>query len=322
MMELNSFRNCDAQGIVSVWNRQPPLRRRLREITASLLEQHVFAKPYFDPGGLIVAREGDEIVGFLHAGFSPGAHTGELDRQWGLICQLVLDPTALPGVAAGLLAAGEEYLRQRGATEILGGSWGEHAPFYLGLYGGSRLPGVLNGDGAWVEALRAAGFREYRETTIWERELGEFRPPVDRQFLALRRKYQIQSLPSGEETTATHDWCDTCTFAWVERLRHRLVHSESGESCGFFDFWDVEPLASSWKVRALGLLNATFANESLRGELLTCFLGESLRQFQTEGIALVEVQTDQGDLQLAQACAKLGFQQVDRGIQWRKESVP
>ena len=74
MIEFRRFWNSDSPGIVAVWNRQSPSPRRLSLLNCTLLDQHVLAKPYFDPRGLIVAVEGERIVGFVHAGFLPGRY--------------------------------------------------------------------------------------------------------------------------------------------------------------------------------------------------------------------------------------------------------
>src|SRR5688572_26267438 len=106
MIELGPFRNSDSPGISAVWNEQPPLRGRLQTMTTGLLEQHVLAKPYFDPQGLIVAREAGEVLGFIHAGFAPGAQHGELLGGQGIIGQLMVSPRADAGqISARLLVA-------------------------------------------------------------------------------------------------------------------------------------------------------------------------------------------------------------------------
>ena len=47
----------------------PALQTLMQPVTANLLEQLVFSKPYFDPAGLIIALVDNVPVGFVHAGF-------------------------------------------------------------------------------------------------------------------------------------------------------------------------------------------------------------------------------------------------------------
>jgi hypothetical protein len=315
MIELSPFRNSDSAGIATLWNEQPPIQGRLQTLTVALLEQYVLSKPYFDPHGLIVARDSGRVIGIIHVGFAPGSQPGELVCRDGIVAQLIIAPRAdATEISTQLLSEGEAFLRIAGATEFYGGGFGEYGPFYLGLYGGSRLPGVLAGDTQVIESLRAGGYSEHRQVGIWQRELANFRPPVDRQFVALRRQFQLrpQTADPGDR------WCDTCTFGWTDRTHLEVAATATESVIGRLTFWDMEPLASSWGVRALGLANSTFPTEALRGQLLAWFLAESMRQFQTHGIVLIEVQVDQNDMVLEETCRKLSFQQVDRGIQFRK----
>ena len=55
----------------------------MQPMSAMLLEQFVFSKPYFDPAGLIVALRDDKPVGFVHAGFGPNDEGTALATELG-----------------------------------------------------------------------------------------------------------------------------------------------------------------------------------------------------------------------------------------------
>ena len=96
--------------------------------------------------------------GFAHAGFGPNAERSWISAETGVICVVVTDPKCAEAeVAAGLLDRCEEYLRRRGAKVLYGGGLQPLCPFYIGLYGGSELPGVLDSD--TVVTRRAGGSR-------------------------------------------------------------------------------------------------------------------------------------------------------------------
>lgn len=315
MIELRPFRNSDSPAIVAVWNAQSPLRGRLKTITTALLEQHILAKPYFDPQGLIVAQDSDRVVGFVHAGFMPGAKPGELLCGQGIICQLLVSPQSdASQLSVQLLAAAETFLRNAGATEFYGGGFGEHAPFYLGLYGGCELPGVLVEDSTLTSSLLASGYTEYQSAEIWQRELSTFRPRIDRELMGLRRQFQLRAVSSD----GSEPWSDACIFSWIDRTHLEIVSNVKDARCGVLTFWDMEPLASNWGVRAMGLADARFDMPVARRTCCVWLLAEAIRQFQTQGIALLEVQTKSDEPELVEACRKLGFQMVDRGTQFRK----
>lgn len=316
MIELRRFRNSDSPGIASVWSSQPPLRGRLPRLTSSILEQHVLSKPYFDPRDLIVAADERRVIGFVHVGFLPSVEVAQVRRQEGIVCQLQV----LPGpdrleIASRLFESAVMRLQETGARTLLAGGIGIHAPFYLGLYGGSQLPGVLTDDTLLNEVARRANFAEFRPVSIWQRELSGFRPPIDRDVIALRRQYQIHR----SDDYVAKDWRDACAFGWTEPLLVKLVSPSSRTEFATLMFWDCEPLASSWGARCLGLASVSYHAESLSLPLLTFFLAETMRQLLTQGIAIVEVQTESADRELIEVCGRLAFREVDRGMQLRKE---
>jgi hypothetical protein len=315
MIELRSFLNQDSPGIAALWSEQPLLRGRIEKLTPEILEQYVLAKPYFDPRGLVVAEESGRTVGFVHIGFEPGLRVGELEREKGIVCLLMVAARAdADGIADRLLGVGEAVLLDGGAKELLGGGSGVHAPYYLGLYGGCRLPGVLAGDAVMNQAFRRAGYSEYCEATIWHRPLTSFRPPVDRQWMQLRRQYRLQPL-TGEPVRG---WSDVCAYGWIDPLQFGIDSIAKGSRAATLTFWNMEPLAGNWGQRAMGLAAAEWDAAELREKLLGCFLAEAMRHFQTEGVGLMEVQCQAADSILAAACQKLGFSLVDRGMQYRK----
>ena len=78
MVHYRTFRNTDPPGLAEVWNESLRGRGAVPLANSSPLEHLIFAKPYFDPAGLILAWDGDTLVGFGHAGFGVKADESEL----------------------------------------------------------------------------------------------------------------------------------------------------------------------------------------------------------------------------------------------------
>ena len=73
----------------------------------------------------------------------------------GVICPVLVRPDCAEAeVAAGLLEQCEQYLRSRGAKIIHGGGLRPFNPFYVGLYGGSELPGISRATRSPVRSSR------------------------------------------------------------------------------------------------------------------------------------------------------------------------
>jgi len=292
------------------------LELRVQPMTTAMLETYVLSKPYFDPHGLIVAREQDQVVGFVHAGFGASEDRSRLNCELGVICMLMLAPHhgRASAIAAELIQRAEDYLAGKGARVIYGGGIHPLNPFYFGLYGGSEMPGVLSRDVEMLDALKENGYKEAEHVVVLERELAGFRPPVNRKTLQVRRKFQIEATFDPP----ARNWWDACTYGLTDRTRFVLRHpGEEAPACSV-TFWDMEPLASSWGVHAVGLVEMTTAQAYRRQGLATFLVGEALRQLYAYGVSRCQVQTMAHNAAARSLYKQLGFAEKDEGIVLRK----
>ena len=183
MIRYRPFQNWDPPALAEIWRTQTSLRGRLQAITPPLLEKHIFAKPWFDRLGLIVACDGARPIGFVHAGFGASDDHRDIDTRQGTICLVMAAPHERRGIIlVELLAAAEDYLRRHGATQIYAGCQFPLNPFYLGFYGSSDVPGVLATDLEYVSLLRGAGFeqRSRLQEFLGKENIAEFMQSLDR----------------------------------------------------------------------------------------------------------------------------------------------
>lgn len=284
-------------------------------MSPQLFELHVLSKCYFDRFGLILALDGEKPVGFVHAGFGARDDMATLGGELGATCLILTMPsTTQDQVAAELLAQSEEYLRRRGVRELFGGAVHPVNPFYLGLYGGSEQPGILASDAAMCELYRSAGYQEERRIVVLERSLAGYRPTVDRRQMQLRRKYHVETVT---DLPAAH-WWDACLWGETERTRFSLCERDGGAALGYVTAWDMQPLAGSWGVRAAGLMQLEISTPTRRQGLAMFLLGEALRQLVAQGVTLVEAHIRQENRAALNLFSKLGFQEIDQGIVFKK----
>lgn len=316
MIRYRPFRNTDPPYLVEVWRQQPPLRALMQPITVAALDRLVFSKPYFDRHGLIVAVEGDKPVGFVHAGFGPTPDGSDLSPERGVTCMLMVAPHPQQAqISRELLVQSEDYLVRRGAKRLYGGCIEPLNPFYLGLYGGSELPGVLASHTQLVELFPQLGYREVERTVIMHRLTAGYRPLIDRTQMQVRKRYKLELIPDPP----TVNWWEACTIGLTERVRFQLVPKEGGSPVAVATFWDIEPLASSWGVRAMGLMRMATVTDHRRQGLATFLLGECVRELQSQGIVQIELQCMEHNIAAQKLYAKHGFQQVDAGIVFMKD---
>jgi ribosomal protein S18 acetylase RimI-like enzyme len=316
LIHYRTFRNSDPPALVDIWRARAQERGLILPMSTALFDQLVLSKPYFENAGLILALDDDQPVGFVHAGFGPNEDQSALSMEHGVTCMLIVRPDhRRMGIGQELLSRSEAYLRSRGAKVLYAGGIRPHNPFYLGLYGGSELPGVLDSDADAQRRYRASGYEEVDRTRLFHRELAGFRPPVDRQQMQIRRQKCVQVI--ADPPTAT--WWEACTLGVFDRMRFELTSRDTAQPIASATMWSMEPISTSLGVRSAGLYDVQVApSERGRGHAVF-LLSEAFRQLQTEGVSRVEAQAMHDDETVARLLGKLGFQQVDQGVVFRKE---
>ncbi len=315
MIQYRSFLNTDPPLIVDIWQQQNSIRGQVEKMSRQNLDHFVLSKPYFDSAGLILAVDlsgaQPRPLGFVHAGFAPNDQMTDLNPKVGVISQLKIVPTPDGvGVAGELIKLACEYLKARGAERAHVGTDFPFGPFYLGLYGGSQIPGVLVEDVFVLDAFRDFGFQEDDQIAIFERQLSSFKTVIDRKQMSLRRQYQINAVADPLEKS----WWESCTLGMSERDRFSLYHKSNQAVCGSVSFWDVQPLAQRWGHLARGMYDLIIPQACRGSGLATFLVGESLRHLMQQGIGIVEAQTRVSDKAAIGVFEKVGFTQVSSGV--------
>jgi ribosomal protein S18 acetylase RimI-like enzyme len=313
--QFRPFLNSDPPQLAEIWRSQPPQRGIVQPMSATLLDQFVFSKPYFEREGLIVAVRDGRPVGFVHAGFGPNDDRTALSTDLGTTHLLMLHSDSVDAALADeLLARSEAYLEHRGAKVLYAGGIRPLDGFYLGLYGGSEIPGVLATDLVLGDAARRNGYREIDRVLVLRRDLGRLRPAVTWEQRRLRRMATCRE----QYCRAPASWWEACTTGAFERLDFFLENSTSSQPLASVSFWDIEPLSTSWRVPTAGMFDLHVAPEARRQGLATYLLGEAFMRLRNRGIVLVEAQTMRGNTPALAMYQKLGFETVDHGYVFRK----
>ncbi len=283
-----------------------------------MLDQLVLSMPYFERNGLILALDDDRPIGFVHAGFGPNDDESGLSTELGVVVMLLV--VAHPeeaAISARLVAMAEDYLRSRGSKVIYGGGVRPMVPFYWGLYGGSELPGVLDSDPQTQAVFRAAGYREIGRTVILHRDLASFRPCIDRQQMQIRRSTELETILDPPPRS----WWEACTMGQCERTLFRLLPHGGGDPLAEMTYWNIEPFAAPWGVRASGMIDLEVCSTQRRHGIATYLVGETLRQLKDQSFTLVEAQTMETNASAIALYRKLGFEKVDSGGVFRKDGA-
>lgn len=316
MIHYRPFRNTDPPHLVEIWRSQPPERGLAQPMSLELFEQHVLSKPYFDREGFLVAVDDEKPVGFAHAAF--GATDDEQGLAYSLGCTALLMVRAnyqRQGIGTQLLARSEEYLRSRGASVLYAGAMRPMNAFYLGLYGGSELAGVLNSTPHAQQLFAARGYREVDRCSVLHLDLKRFRAVVDRKQMQIRRSTTLVI----RDDAPPPNWWQACLYAPYCRTTFELLDRGDGRTIAHATSWSMTPLAANWGVHAAGLVDLEVVADRQRQGYATFIIGEAFKHLLAQGMSLVEVQTMFRNAPAIAMYKKLGFVEVDQGVVYRKQ---
>jgi len=216
-----------------------------------------------------------------------------------------------------LLEACEAYLRSSGASVIYAGGIKPLNSFYLGLYGGSEIPGVLQSNKLLREACLRRGYSESGQVSILQCDLVRFRPSVSRKVRQLGRTTRFEETVDPMSSC----WWEACVWGCQQRDRFRLFDRSTDKVMATASFWDVQPLSACWGICTAGLFDLQVEPEWRRQGCASYLLGEAFRLLRRRGVATIEAQCMATNEQALAFYQSLGFIEVDRGYVFRKGST-
>lgn len=316
MITYRPFKNSDPPLITDLWSNAEPIKGLMQPISISVLERHVFSKPYFDRNGLILAFEDSRLIGFVHAGFGPNEDRSDLDMNVGIVCLVMVERRDDHQIIRqDLIQRAEQYLAERGATEVRAGCVQTRSPFYLGLYGGSDMAGILESDIHNSATFAELNYETDQRSRLMARQVGNYRAPVDRRQIINKRSYVANVVYD----VRSRSWWEACQFGQTDRIRFFLRPRSGGPSVGEVTFWDMGMLnPTSGGQLALGLINLKIDPEHRRSGLGMFLVTDAIRQLQPTGVGTILAQATD-DLDAAHPFfEKLGFDTVDWGSSLHK----
>lgn len=315
MISYRCYRNTDPPGLYQVWNEALTGRGSVILPSPSAFEEFVFAKPYFEAAGLLVAQDDGTTVGFAHSGFGPNAEETALVTDAGVLCLLAVRPShQRRGIGTELLTRSEAYLRGRGATTLFAGPLRPLNPFYLGLYGGSESPGFLTSDTAAEPFLTHRGYTIQETCLVFHRSLETPLGVVDARFTNIRRRYDLVAAPR----TGVATWWQECVLGPLELLDVRLVEKGGGAEVARASVWEMVGHSHRLQAPTVGIIDLEVREDLRRQGLAKFVIAALLRHMQEQFFALVEVQTMEQNAAAVALYQGLGFERVDRGHVYRK----
>lgn len=333
MIQYRPFRNNDPPHLLRLWHASRLGRGAALGFPCEVLDMLIFAEPYFDKHGLIVACDvldegaaGSPVrntrlevpVGFVHAGFGSTSNGESLDLTNGVLCALLVEPDyRRRGIGRELVRRAEEYLRGKGATTLSAGEASPRNPFYMGLYGGSESVGFLESDVDAAPFLTSLGYQPVEKYFLLRRDITQKNDPFDPRLLAIRRKMQL--MISDAPTLPTWWWCtrqgrfDTLHFSLVPTSG--TAASPVSISC-----WGMDFHSTTRRQRTVGLLDL-HVDEKERGKGYgKALVLEVIRRLREELVSHLEIAVREDNEPARKLFKSLGFEPADTGVVYRKST--
>lgn len=301
--------NFKIRAVVNFWNSCCYPHNRRSGITIDVLERQVFAKPFFDPNGFIIAWKGNKIVGLAHASFGFTDDYSAVDYSQGIIPLICYnDAPDVDAVLDALIVSCERHLVSKGATRIQIGTTYPHAPFYLGLFHSSDLSGVDLGESLLTSAASRHGYSITSSKSHFRRDLDNLDWASSSEFSQLRQRFSIQM----EYCPTMSRWGEAIAMNGLVWSRFSLVELGQGVinaqrpavQCALWVI-DEDP---ETEMIAVGLSQCQ-VNPEYRGQRLGLFiLSEAIRRLVDQQVERVEVQVPDEWRSLITSLSSHGFE--------------
>lgn len=316
MIHYRPFHNTDPPKLTELWNFSHLGPGAAVEFCNDALDMLVLSEPYFDRRGLIVACEGSDVVGFVHAGFGSNPAGTGLQKDAGVISAVVVRMDyRRRGIGRELVRRAEAYLREAGAKEIFAGESANRNPFYLGLYGGAEASGFLETDVNAAPFFQAIGYTPAEKHLIFRRDISaRSKDPFDPRGVAVKRtmKFGVMDHPPSA------NWWWMTRHGRFESLTFALIPNSGAPSPAFITCWGMELHGANRGQRTVGLTDVFVAEPDRRKGYARILITEVIRRLREDLVTNVEV-TIRDDNAAAQGLFRgLSFEPQDAGVVFRK----
>jgi ribosomal protein S18 acetylase RimI-like enzyme len=319
VVEYRPFHNSDPPVLRRLWHECGLGRGAATGFDADILETTVFAQPYFDHHGLILAVDRDLPVGFVHAGFGPNAAQDALDPRTGVICAVMVAPShRRQGIGRELIARAEQYLRERGATTILAGAATPNDPFYCGLYGGGQGAGWLESDPLAAPFITALGYRPELRTHVLQRSLADKSDPIGLRLMGVKRTTRLGTAPSS----VPRSWWWQTRPGRLDTIDFVLTLKSGSEPVASVTVLGLDFYLPRWEQRAIAVMDLVVPVSLRTKGYGQALLVEVCKRLRDEMITLAEAHVPEQDAAARRVFESAGFRLVDAGVVYQRPASP
>jgi ribosomal protein S18 acetylase RimI-like enzyme len=317
LIAYRPFHNSDPPKLVALWHSCQLGRGAADGISCDVFETANFSQRIFDPNGLIVACDGPNVVGFIHAGFGADFDSEEkkLAPNPGVICIVMVHPEYRNrGIGRELVNRAEAYLKDAGSREIFAGSAEPLDPFYVGIYGGVQPAGFLESDPGAAPFFQALGYEPGERHRLYQRDISGKDEPVNYRLMTVRRKMNLTVTNNTKQMT----WWWLTRFGDLDSLGFLLSPKAGGPAVASITAVGMDFYLAKYQERVVGLTQLFVPEtERRRGYAQTLILNVC-RRLRDELVTRVEMHSPESNEAAVKLLESCGFDHVDTGVVYRK----
>ena len=315
VIKYRQFHNTDPPHVAKLWRECALSRGAAAGVRCDAFETLNYAQPYFEAEGLILATENDKVVGMVHAGFGTNDTQTGLMLESGVICMILVHPDyRRKGIGSELVSRAEDYMLERGATNIFAGPAAPLDPFYFGMYGGSQPSGFLLSDPDADVFFKAIGYQPFERHAIFQRDISQASDPTNMRLVTIRRKMQLAIAHQRDEMT----WWWITRFGRLDSVRFQLVPKERGDAVAEVTVLGLDLYLEKWQERAIGLTDLKVDEDQRRQGYGQALLIEVCRRMRDEMVTRVEAHASETNAGAMAVLHSAGFKRVDTGVVYLK----
>lgn len=315
MIQYRHFRNTDPPHLNKLWRDCLLGRGAAGGLRCDAFETLNYAQPYFDPHGLILATDEGKVVGMVHAGFGTNDTETGLMLESGVICMVMVHPDYRRlGLGSRLVSLAEDYLKNRGATNIFAGPAEPLDPFYFGMYGGSQPSGFLTSDPDADKFFKALSYEPFERHAIFQRDISQQSDPTGMRLVAIRRKMQLAIAHQRDRMS----WWWITRFGRLDSVRFQLVPKDRGDAVAEVTVLGLDLYLEKWQERSIGLTDLRVEEDQRMQGYGQALLIEVCRRMRDEMVTRVEAHASETNVGALAVLQSAGFERVDTGIVYLK----
>ena len=288
-------------------------------LTVDAFEYFVFAQPYFDKHGVVLALDGDRLVGYAHATKAVNDDESGLSESRGSVIALLVHPDfRRKGIGTELIRRASRYLQDEGVQTVRLGPDNLTNGFYMGMYGGAQPNGFLEADGSMHPFAQSMGMEPAQRFRSYQRDLNrKTREPMSMKLIANRRNTVLQAV----DPSSGASWWWLTRYGRLDAVQFNLLDKRTNEALASCELFGLDLYIPKWGQRAAGLGQISVPDQHRGNDYELSLVLEMGKYLKDQLVTIIDVSIDECETETVTLLESVGFEQYDTGTVFAKPAA-